>query len=125
MLCLLKTIYITLSFLISKICRNSYFLCQHLRCFCLSAVDNGYHETFSFSTLWNEANLTIIQIMQLKRIYFRRLKLKLIFTRTILLRDMLVIHFGLLSKPIDPIFSKNKIDLQIYKNLQIDNLDYF
>ena len=83
----------------------------------MSAVDNGYHETFSFSTMWNEANLTIIQIMQLKRSYFRRLKLKLIFTRTILLRDMLIINFGLLSKPIDPKFSKNKIDLQIYKNL--------
>ena len=41
------------------------------------AVDNGYHETFSFSTLWNEANLTVIQIMQLKRIYFRRLKFKI------------------------------------------------
>jgi len=45
----------------------------------MSAVDNGYHETFSLSTLWNEANLTIIQIMQLKRSYFRRLKIKIDF----------------------------------------------
>ena len=33
------------------------------------------------------------------------------------MRDMLNINFDLLSKPVDPIFSMNKNEVQIYKKL--------
>ena len=33
------------------------------------------------------------------------------------MRDMLTINFDLLSKPVDPIFSMNKNEVQIYKKL--------
>lgn len=48
-------------------------------------------------------NLTMIRIMQLKRNYFRRVKVRdLIFTSKVSMLDVLTVQFDLLSKPVDP-----------------------
>ena len=48
----------------------------------------------------------MIRIMQLKRNYFRRVKVRdLIFTSKVSMLDVLTVQFDLLSKPVDP---KNK-----------------
>ena len=51
----------------------------------------------------SEANLTMIQIKQQERSYFRRLKkLRLGINENRLLLGVLTVQFGLLSKPVDP-----------------------
>jgi len=46
---------------------------------CQTAVNQGFLETFSFPALQDVANLTIVQIKQLKRSYSRRLMFDLAF----------------------------------------------
>ena len=68
-----------------------------------TAINQSFRDESCFPTWQDEANLTIIQIMQQERSFLRRVNvLRHGFTRFVSVLDVLTFQFDLLSKPVDP-----------------------